>query len=76
VVKRGVQLAGVGVALGLVGAWGLAGLLEALLFGVTTTDPLTYGVVAAWLGVGAVVASWMPAWRASRLDPVEVLRSD
>lgn len=65
-----------GVGLGLAGAWGLAKLLDALLFDVTSTDPVTYGVVAAWLGAGAVLASWVPAWRASRLDPVEVLRSN
>ena len=76
VVKRGALLAALGVSLGLAGAWGLADLLDALLFEVTSTDPLTYSLVAVWLGAGAVLASWVPAWRASRLDPVEVLRSD
>ena len=76
VVKQGAMLAAVGGSLGLAGAWALADLLDALLFEVTPTDPLTYGLVAICLGGGAVLASWVPAWRASRLDPIEVLRSD
>ena len=76
VVGRGVRVAAGGLALGLAGAGALAGLLDALLFEVTPTDPLTYVLVAGTLGAGAVLASWVPAWRASRLDPVEMLKTE
>ena len=64
----------VGIALGTVGALLAARLLEKLVFGVKASDPLTLGVVASALLVVSVAASLLPAWRASRLDPVTVLR--
>jgi putative ABC transport system permease protein len=64
----------VGIALGAVGALLAARLLEKLVFGVKATDPLTLGVVAVALLAVSVAASLLPAWRASRLDPVTVLR--
>jgi ABC-type lipoprotein release transport system permease subunit len=59
---------------GLVGALLFTRVMEGLLFGVEPTDPLTFSAVAALLAAIALVASWIPAWRASRTDPAEVLR--
>ena len=64
----------IGIAVGAVGALLAARLLEKLVFGVKASDPLTLGVVAAALLVVSIAASLLPAWRASRLDPVTVLR--
>ena len=69
-------LTGVGIALGLLGAWGVSRVLSSLLFGVSTTDPLTYLGTALGLAMVALLASWIPARRASRIDPVEALRSE
>jgi predicted permease len=76
VVGDGVRLAGVGLAIGLVAALGLARVASAALYGVRPSDPATLGsVVAIFLGVAAV-ASLIPAARASRTSPSEVLRGD
>ena len=69
-------LAGVGVALGLAASLGLTRLMGSLLYQVSPVDPLTLGTVAALLGGVALLASWIPAWRASRVDPVVALRSE
>lgn len=53
----------------------MSGALAALLYGVTATDPLTFGVTAALLALVALLAMWIPARRASRVDPVEALRT-
>ena len=74
VVRQGVLLALGGVVLGLAVAYGLARLIANLLFGVPPTDPVTFTVIPVVLLVVAVLATYIPAWRASRLDPVEVLR--
>lgn len=76
VVRRGLLLASVGVAIGVVGAVLSADLLEAMLFEVRGTDPLTIAAVAAGLGVAAALASWLPARRAGRTDPAEVLKAE
>jgi ABC-type antimicrobial peptide transport system permease subunit len=76
VVFEGLRLAGVGAALGLVGAVATSRLLESLLFGVSATDPATYGVVLAAVLVAALLASAVPALRASRADPLSALRSE
>jgi ABC-type antimicrobial peptide transport system permease subunit len=67
-------MAGLGIAIGLVSAWGLAGLLRQMLFGVEPQDPLTLGVVAAVLLAVTLLASWLPARRAARVDPAVALR--
>ena len=67
-------LAGSGVVIGLLAAMGLTRLMSSLLYGVEATDPLTFGVVAAMLSAVALLASYLPALRASRTDPVEALR--
>jgi ABC-type antimicrobial peptide transport system permease subunit len=60
----------------LAGAWWLTRLLSSLLFGVTATDPLTFGLVAILLTVVAILASAIPALRAARVDPLTALRCE
>jgi len=74
VVRRGATMAGLGIVIGLLSAWGLAGLLRQMLFGVEPQDPVTLGVVAAVLLAVTLLASWLPARRAARVDPVVALR--
>jgi predicted permease len=76
VVIEGMTPALVGIAAGVVGAIGVAGLLESILFGVSATDPATLGAVAAGLTLVALLATLVPAYRASRVDPLMVLRGD
>jgi predicted permease len=76
VVGQGMVLAGIGVGVGLLGAWGLSRALSSLLYGVSTTDPLTFGGTAILLALVALAAVWIPARRAARVDPVEALRSE
>jgi ABC-type antimicrobial peptide transport system permease subunit len=64
------------VALGVAASLALSRLIESLLFGVRPTDPLTYGGVAALLGLVALAACALPAARAARVDPLIVLRSE
>ena len=65
-----------GIGIGLVGAIALARLLRSQLFGVGPTDPVTLAAVAAVLTTIALLASWIPAHRASRTDPLDALRSE
>ncbi len=75
-VRYGLVMTGAGVALGIVGAAGLTRLMSTLLFGVSALDPVTYVVVALGLGGVALLASYLPARRAARVDPVVALRGD
>jgi ABC-type antimicrobial peptide transport system permease subunit len=74
VLGEGMKPALIGIVVGAIGAFFTAGLLEKLVFGVKATDPLTLAVVAAALLAVSIAASLIPAWRASRLDPLTVLR--
>jgi predicted permease len=74
VVGGGLRLAAIGVAIGLVGALALTRLMQGVLYGVTPNDPLTFVVVALGLLMVAAIASWLPARRATRVDPLEALR--
>jgi putative ABC transport system permease protein len=76
VVRQGVVLVGIGVTLGSLAAFGATRLIRDLLYGVPPTDGVAFGSAAALLAVAALVASWIPARRAARLDPVIALRSD
>lgn len=74
VVGEGAALTGLGLALGLVAALLAMRLLRSLLYDVAPSDPVTFAAVVAVLGVAGIVASWLPARRASRLEPTEALR--
>ena len=74
VVKHGMKLALAGIAIGLVGAWGLTRFMKHILVGVTATDLLTFAVVPACLFVAALVACYLPARRATKVDPLVALR--
>jgi putative ABC transport system permease protein len=76
VLGHGMTLALVGLALGLVGAVALTGLLRGMLFGVGSTDPGTYAAMAGGLVLIVFVACLQPARRAIRIDPMEALRSE
>ncbi len=76
IVKHGLMLSLVGVAIGLVGAFALTRMMDSLLFGVSATDPVTFGVTAIVLLVVAVVASLIPARRAARVDPLIALHNN
>jgi predicted permease len=76
VMKHGLLLTAVGVAVGLAGALGLNRLMATLLFGVQPTDASTLALVTLTIVLVAIIACWLPAWRASRLDPTIVLRED
>jgi predicted permease len=74
VLKQGATLAGLGLAVGLLGALGLTRFLEAQLYEIGTVDPGTFVLVPLFLGVVALLACYIPARRATRVDPVEALR--
>ncbi len=76
VVRHGMMLAGIGIVAGLVGAAAGTRLLEQLLFGVSATDPVTFFGAAMALGLSSVVATCIPAIRASRVAPVTALRAE
>ncbi len=74
VLRQGMKLAAVGVLIGLAGAFALTHLIRSLLFGVAPTDPLTFVVIPVLLATVALLACWLPARRASKVDPIEALR--
>ncbi len=74
VLRHGVILAGIGIVVGLVAAVGLTRFMSSLLYGVEATDPMTFAAVAVMLTAVALVASYFPAVRASRTDPLVALR--
>ena len=73
---QGMRLVAAGVVMGLLGAAGVTRVLEALVFGVATTDAATFGGVSALLVGVALVACWFPARRAVRADPLAALRAE
>jgi predicted permease len=75
-VREGVRLASVGLTFGILGALAATRVLSTLLFGVTTKDPATFVGVAAALALVALAATYVPARRASRVDPMRALRTD
>ena len=76
VLRDALTVTSLGVVLGLLTAWASSRLLASFLFGVTTTDTLTYGLTALVLGLTALLASCVPALRGASVDPSSILRSD
>jgi ABC-type antimicrobial peptide transport system permease subunit len=74
IVGQGLKAVAVGIVIGLVAALALSRVMKSLLFGVTVTDPLTFAGVALLLVVVALVASYLPARRAAKADPMVALR--
>ncbi|HMD96751.1 MAG TPA: ABC transporter permease [Terriglobia bacterium] len=74
VVGEGLRMALAGVAVGLAGAWGLTRFIASLLYGVRPTDPVTFALAPILLIVVALAACYIPAYRATQVDPVEALR--
>src|SRR5581483_9303278 len=74
VVRQAMVLAAVGIAIGVAAAYGLTRLMASLLFQVKPTDPLVFGSVAALLAAVAFLASYLPARRALKIDPIIALR--
>jgi len=75
-VGQGMKLALAGVAIGLLASLILMRLMKTLLFGINPTDPLTFGVLALLLIFVAFLACWVPARRATKVDPMIALRAE
>ena len=76
VLRQGMSVVLVGVAIGMASAFGLTRVIAAFLFGVTSRDPLVFIVVPVVLTGVALVGVWLPARRAARVDPVVALRAE
>lgn len=76
IVRQGMTVTGIGLAVGTGAALFVADLLSSLLFGVSPNDPVTFGAVIAVFGAVALAACLVPAWRATRVDPVVALRAE
>jgi putative ABC transport system permease protein len=74
VISQGMRFALAGVVVGLAASFALARLIATFLFGVTSWDPVVFTVVPVLLTVVSLVAIWLPAMRATRIDPVTALR--
>ena len=75
IVRDGGRLAVIGVGVGCVGALAATRLLRSLLFEISATEPLVFGGAAALLASVAVMASWIPAHAATKVDPLDAVRS-
>jgi ABC-type antimicrobial peptide transport system permease subunit len=76
VVRQGMTLASIGIVVGVVGAFGVTRVVKSLLIGVSPTDPVSFVGVAVFLSVVALVASVIPARRATTVDPIVALRME
>jgi ABC-type lipoprotein release transport system permease subunit len=72
---QGLRLSDAGIALGAFGAAALTRLMERLLFQVSATDPLTFAAIAGIFLLVGLAASFIPAWRATRIAPLDALRT-
>ena len=76
ILAQGARLGLTGVLIGLAGGFAMARAMTSLLYGVSPTDPVTYAAVAGLMLAIAVVASAVPAWRATRVDPIRTLKAE
>ena len=76
VVAQGIKLGAIGTGIGLIGAIAVAKTISALLFGVDPIDPITIAATCTLLGTAVVLASYLPARRATQVNPVDALRSE
>jgi putative ABC transport system permease protein len=76
VLREAIQIIVIGVSIGAGGSLMLTGIARKILFGMTPTDPAMFGVAASILATAAVLAGWLPARRASRVDPLVALRHE
>lgn len=76
ILREGLRLAAMGLVAGLLGALAVVRVMRDLLYGVAPTDPVTFAAIAFLLGAVALVACWVPARRAARVDPMEALRNE
>ena len=76
VVRQGMELAGVGIVVGLIGSFALSRVMASLLFGISAVDMATFSSVPLILATIALVATYVPAWRATQVDPMLVLREE
>ena len=76
VVGEGLKLSAAGIVVGLAGALAITRVMASLLVGVNPTDPVTFAAIVVLFAVIAVTASWVPARRASRLDPMSAIREE
>jgi ABC-type antimicrobial peptide transport system permease subunit len=76
IIGEGAGLVAAGAVVGMAGALAATRLLRSFLFGLTPSDPTTYVVAVGLLGLVGVLASWVPALRASRVDPIVALRAE
>ncbi|MCU1381922.1 MAG: hypothetical protein JWL71_619 [Acidobacteria bacterium] len=76
VVGEGLKLGAAGIVIGLAGAFAITRVMASMLVGVNATDPATFAAIVLLFGIIAVAASWVPARRASRLDPMQAIREE
>jgi ABC-type antimicrobial peptide transport system permease subunit len=76
ILRQGIKLTLGGVGIGLVAAWAATRLLVKLLYGISATDPLIFTLIPLLLVTVALMACWIPARRATRVDPLEALRHE
>lgn len=76
VAKHGLALAAIGIVIGTAGAFALTRSMQTLIYGIAPNDPSTFAMVALVLGMVALVACGIPAWRAARIDPIIALRQE
>jgi putative ABC transport system permease protein len=75
-IGQGLRLTLLGIGVGIIAAYGLSGLIQSLLFGVNTRDSLTFVGISMTLLAVALLACWIPAWRATKVDPMVALRNE
>jgi putative ABC transport system permease protein len=76
VIRQGLQLVLFGIGVGLVGALSFTATISSLLYGITASDPLTFAAVSVLLTLVALLACWVPARRATKVDPLQALRHE